>query len=425
MSLTLIAIFLALSVFGVPLAVSLGIAVLGTLILFDFPLSILSQRMFSSMNNFLLVAVPLFILAGGVAERAGVAERIFNAASAVVGRWRGGLGHVNILGSQLFGAISGSSVADVTSLGQLQIAAMTARGYPRPYAAGLTLITAIFSSIMPPSILMIIAATTAGQSVGAALAGGIGPALVIGASFMLANYLISARYGYGKTDRVPFRQALITIIRAIPALGAPVIILGGIFGGFVTPTEAAGLAVIYLGLVGALLFRQLRWREVPTILIRTGIMTGTVLFVAMTAAAATFIFAVDGLPARVGSLLLTISTDPLVILLLIGAVLLIVGMFMDIIAAIFILIPVLMPTVIGVGIDPIHFVVFFVFALSIGLTTPPVGVCLFAASLVAQLRIETVAKATLPFYATAILMLIIIAMFPAIVLWPAQLLVGR
>jgi len=145
----------------------------------------------------------------------------------------------------------------------------------------------------------------------------------------------------------------------------------------------------------------------------------------MTAAAATFIFAVDGLPARVGSLLLTISTDPLVILLLIGAVLLIVGMFMDIIAAIFILIPVLMPTVIGVGIDPIHFVVFFVYALSIGLTTPPVGVCLFAASLVAQLRIETVAKATLPFYATAILMLIIVAMFPAIVLWPAQLLVGR
>lgn len=425
MSLTLIAIFLALSVFGVPLAVSLGIAVLGTLILFDFPLSILSQRMFSSMNNFLLVAVPLFILAGGVAERAGIAERIFDAASAVVGRWRGGLGHVNVLGSQLFGAVSGSSVADVTSLGQLQIAAMTARGYPRPYAAALTLITAIFSSIMPPSILMIIAASTAGQSVGAALAGGIGPALTIGASFMLANYFLSARYGYGKTDHVPFRQALMVIIRAIPALGAPVIILGGIFGGFVTPTEAAGLAVIYLGLVGALLYRRLSWRELPAILIRTGLTTGTVLFVAMTAAAATFIFAVDGLPARVASLLLTISTDPLVILLLIGAVLLIVGMFMDIIAAIFILIPVLMPTVIGVGIDPVHFVVFLVVALSIGLTTPPVGVCLFAAALVARLRIETVAKATLPFYAIASLMLIIIAMFPAIVLWPAQLLVGR
>lgn len=425
MSLTLLAIFFVLSIVGIPLAVSLGIAVLGTLILFDLPLSILPQRMYTSMNSFLLVAVPLFILAGSIMERGGVSERIFNAANSVVGRWRGGLGQVNILASMIFGGISGSSVADVSGLGPLEIKAMTTRGYPRPYAAALTMITSTLASVVPPSILMIIAAATANQSVGAALAGGIGPALILAAAFMSLNYYMAVRYGYGELNLTPFRQALIAMLVAIPALGAPVIILGGIFVGFVTPTEAAGLAVIYTALVGAFLYREFRWKELPNLLIRTGITTGTILFIAMTASVATYIFTIDGLPRKVSNLVLTISSEPMIILLLMGLVFIMVGMFMDIIAAIFILIPVLMPTAVSVGIHPLHFVVFLVTALSVGLSTPPVGVCLFATSLVAKLNIETIARAAIPYYGILIIALIIIALFPALTLWPVELLINR
>jgi tripartite ATP-independent transporter DctM subunit len=376
--------------------------------------------MYTSMNSFLLVAVPLFILAGTVMERGGVSDRIFSAANAVVGRWRGGLGQVNIIASMIFGGISGSSVADVSGLGPLEIKAMTDHNYPRPYAAALTMITATMASVVPPSILMIIAAATAGQSVGASLAGGLGPAIVMGVGFMALNYAICVRRGYGAISSVSLKQAIRMILVAIPALGAPVIILGGIFMGFVTPTEAAGLAVFYTLLVGAFLYREIRWAELPGIIVRTGITTGTILLIAMAAAIATYVFTVDGLPIKVSKAVLSISREPAVILLLLGLVFVIVGMFMDIIAAILILTPVLMPTVTVSGINPIHFVVFLVTALSLGLSTPPVGVCLFATSNISGLSVEVIARSAAPYYMIMIIVLVVLALFPALILLPAM-----
>ncbi|WP_029032313.1 TRAP transporter large permease [Salinarimonas rosea] len=419
MSWTLLGIFFGLSLLGVPLAVSLGLAATATLFLYDLPVSIVSQAMFNAMNSFLLVAVPLFILAGAVMERGGVSDRIFAAANAVVGRWRGGLGQVNIIASMIFGGISGSSVADVSGLGPLEIKAMTDHKYPRPYAAAMTMITATMASVIPPSILMVIAAATAGQSIGASLAGGLGPAVLMGVAFMVLNYWICVRNGYGMLSILSLRQAARLVLVAIPALGAPVIILGGMFTGFVTPTEAAGLAVLYTLAVGAFFYREVKWGELPKMLIRTGITTGTILFIAMSAAAATYIFTIDGLPIRVSRAILSLSDDPTMVLLLMGIIFVVVGMFMDIVAAILILAPVLMPTVAATGIHPIHFVVFLVTALSLGLATPPVGVCLFATANVSGLSVEQIARAAIPFYLIMLGVLVALAAFPSITLLPA------
>ncbi len=421
MSWVLIGIFLALSLMGIPLAVSLGLAAVIVLYLYGFDLSIVPQIMTTSMNSFILVAVPLFILAGNLMERGGMSERIFNFATSIVGRWRGGLGHVNVVASMIFGGISGSSVADVASLGPLEIKAMTERKYPKPYSAALMLVTSTLASVIPPSILLIVAAVTAQESVAAALAGGLGPGLLLAALFILINYIITVRRNYGEVVAIGLRQGIRMFLVAIPALVTPVVILYGIFGGFITPTEAAAVGVVYTIFVSALFYRVLRWRNVPVILIQTAKTTGTILFIAMSASIATYVFTVDGLPGQVSEGLLAISNNQVVALALMGLILIVLGMFMDIIAAIFLLVPVLTPAAVAVGLDPIHFLVFMVMALSVGLTTPPVGVCLFAASYVSGLSIERIARAAVPFYVVLLVFLVLIALVPAIVLWPVSL----
>lgn len=422
MSYTLIAIFAVLAILGIPLATSLGIAVIATLVIFDLPLSLVPQAMYTSMNSFVLVAVPLFILAGNVMSGGGIADRIFAAADCVVGRWRGGLGHVNVIASTIFGGMSGSSVADVGSLGVIEIKAMTDYKYPRPYAAALTMVTSVLSSVVPPSIIMIIAAATAGVSVGEALAGGIGPAILFVAGFMITNYVLAVRNGYGTVSRQSARQTGRSLLMAVPALGAPVIILTSIFSGIVTPTEGAGLAVVYSLLVGLVVYREMGGRDIPQMLIRSGVTTGTVLFIAMVASVAAYIFTIDGLPVQMSDAILGITDNPLLVMLILGALLILIGTVMDVVAAILILVPVLMPTVVLVGIDPLHFVVFTVACLSMGLVTPPVGVALFATSYVSGLSIERIALASRWFYLAMVVTLVVLAVVPQVSLWPAELL---
>ncbi|OSM42337.1 TRAP transporter large permease [Nesterenkonia sp. PF2B19] len=422
MSLTLLAIFVVLFLLGVPLAVALGVSVVGTMLIYDIPLDLLAQTMLSSMNSFLLVAVPLFVLAGNVMAGGGISDRIFSGAQVFFGRFRGGLGHVNIAASAVFGGISGSSVADVVSLGKIEIKAMTDHKYPRPYAAALTMATSTLSSVMPPSILIIIAASTAGISVGAALAGGLGPAAVLIIVLMVVNFIIAARNGYGQVQRTTFKKGARTVVAAVPALGGPIVILVGMFGGAFTPTEAAAIAVFYSLLVGAFVYRDMKWREMPKMVIDAGLTSGTILFIAMTANVATYIFTIDGLPARVSNWLLSITSQPTLVMLLVGVILVLIGAVMDIVAAILLTVPVLMPAAMSAGVDPIHFVVFLVAALSIGLVTPPVGVALFATSYVSKLPMEVIVKAAVPHYAVMAVAIVVLAVFPALITWPAQLL---
>jgi tripartite ATP-independent transporter DctM subunit len=319
---------------------------------------------------------------------------------------------VNIIASFIFGGISGSSVADVGSLGPLEIKAMTDEGYDKGYSAALTMVTSTLSSVVPPSILMIVAAVAAGQSVGACLAGGFGPAIALSAIFMIENYFIARRKGYGKIVKRGFKEIVRTVVDSIPALVSPVIILVGMFSGIVTPTEAAALAVIYTLFVSTFVYKKMPWKEFPRMVISSGVTAGTILLVAMTASVATYVFAVDQLPLKVSTFMLSISQNPNLIMVLMGLIFIIVGMFLDITAAILLLTPVLMPTAVQVGVDPLHFVVFMVTALSIGLSTPPVGVCLFATSLVAKISIEQIVKASWQFYLTLFIFICVFAMTP-------------
>jgi tripartite ATP-independent transporter DctM subunit len=418
MSVTLIVIFAVLAVLDVPLSVALGLASAATIWWFDFPLTMVTQSMATSINSFLLIAVPLFILAGQIMERGGLSERIFDAAEALVGRLPGGVGHVNIASSFIFGGISGSSVADIASLGPITIRSMTSRGYPKPYAAALTLITSTLATLVPPSILIIVAAASSGQSVGAALAGGLGPGILLALALAGYNTFIARKNGYGQITTFSLGRSLRALVRAAPAIGAPIIILTGMFSGIVTPTEAAGLAVLYTLLVAGLVYRQIGWKDVVVLTIRSGQLAGSVLLILMVANIATFVFTVDMLPQKASGFLAIFAGSGFGTLMLMGVIFIIVGMMMDIVAAALMLIPVLMPAAISAGVHPMHFLIYMVTCLAVGLATPPVGTCLFATAYVSKVPTQTLIKAAVPFYIVNMVVIVLVAAFPQIVMYP-------
>jgi tripartite ATP-independent transporter DctM subunit len=419
MSLTLLFLFMAIMAVGAPLAIALGLASVGSLVIFtDIPVSLIIQSMYSSMNSFIMVAVPLFILTGILMDEGGVAEKIFNFANALVGWSHGGLGNVTVVSSVIFAGMSGSSVADVASVGRISISAMTKNGYPLGYASALAVITSILATIIPPSILMVIAASVANISIGQALFAGVIPGVIVAGAFMLYNYYYCRKNHIG--TKVPF--SLINLGRqfvlAIPALMVPVILLGGMLSGWFTPTEAAAVAVLYTLFVAMFVYRSIKFRQLPKIFFHTCKLTGTILFIAVTAKPAGWIFEFDGLPAQVASTIGGLTQSPLVIMLILYAFLLLVGMFMDATAAIYILVPILLPTVIAVHIDPVFFVVFLVITLALGLVTPPVGVCLYATASVTGLSLETLTKHTLPWLILTGVALLLFIFFPGIVTVP-------
>ncbi|WP_085522685.1 TRAP transporter large permease [Tuberibacillus sp. Marseille-P3662] len=419
MSIFLIMLFFVLMFFGIPIAVSLGIASVFTIVLFtDVPISLIIQSMYSSMNSFIMVAVPLFILAGMLMDEGGIAERIFDFAKNVVGWITGGLGHVNILANLIFAGMAGSSVAEVASIGKLSINAMTRNHYPLRYATGITLAASMLATIIPPSILMVIAASVAGVSVGKALIGGLIPGLIVAIAFMIFNYFYSKKHQYGKHIPFDFKQLISSFVKALPALLAPVVLLGGILSGYFTPTEAAAIAVLYTLVVSLFIYKIMSFKQLPDVFFRTAKLSGTILFIAVTAKPASWIFEYDGLPIRIATFISDVSNNPFVIMAMLFVFLIVVGMFMDATAAIFILVPILMPTINAVGIDPIFFVIYMVILLSFGLITPPIGVCLYAAGNITGLSIETITKSTLPWILLTFVILFTFIVFPSLITVP-------
>lgn len=423
MSIALLLLFLGLSALGVPLAVALGLASVAVIMMFtSTPIDLLSQSMFSAMNSFLLVAVPLFILVGHFMERGRVAERIFDFAEAMVGWMPGGLGHVNVVSSVIFGGISGSSVADIASVGAIEIKAMERHGFPKSYAVGMTLVTSTLSSIIPPSILVVIAGSIANVSIGTLLVAGLIPGLFIAFVFMVFNHFYAVHYGYNPPTPFNLRLVVTTGLRAILPMLTPVILLGGIVNGFFTPTEAAAIAVLYTMFLSVIVYRSIPPAEIWNILVETARASGTILFIAATAKLAAWVFAFDGLPVQVADFLASISTGPTMALFLIFLFLIVVGMFMDAIAAMFILIPVLLPPALKMGIDPMHFLIVTVITLTLGLVTPPVGVCLFAVAQVAKMRIEDVIRGSMIPVGILTAAILALVLFPALTVGPIRLL---
>lgn len=422
MSLGIMLLFMILMFLGVPIAVSLGAAsVLCMAAMTQMPLSMATQSMLTAMNSFIMVAVPLFILCGSLMDEGGIADRIYDLAEASVGWIYGGLGHVSVVVNMLFAGMSGSSVAAIASIGKMSINALEKKGYPKDYATAINLSGSMLASVIPPSILMINAAATGNVSIGQALLAGFIPGLIIGLIFMIYNYLYCKKNGIG--DRIPFESKKLgrAFVRAIPALLTPVILLGGVYTGIYTPTEGAAIAVVYTCFVSIYVFKNLRWRDIPRIMIKNARSTGTILFVAIAAKPASVLFELDGLPSTVARMIAGISSNRVVILMVLYLFLIVVGMFMDATAAIFILVPILLPAVQAVGVSPLFFVVFLVITLSFGLITPPVGVCLYAAENVTGLPLEKIIKASVPWILLIAISLVIFILFPQIIEVPVAL----
>lgn len=401
---------------GVPIAFCLGISSLSALFWVGNPmfLKIVPQMIFQGMSMFSLMAIPFFILAGEIMNKAQITQAIIGFANVLVGHIRGGLAHVNIVSSIFFAGITGAAVADTAALGTILIPGMKKAGYDEDFSAAVTISSSIIGPIIPPSIVMVIYGVTMKVSIAALFASGIIPGLLIGIALMLVAYRISLRKGFGCSKRASFKEILLKLKDGIIGLMIPIIILGGILSGVFTPTEAAAVAVAYGIVTGLFIFKTLKVSDFPVMLKRTAITSSVVLLIIGCAKIMGWVLAYNKMPEMVAATFLSITDNPYLILLLMNVLLLIVGMFMEISAAIVLLAPILAPIAVNMGIHPLHFAIIMLVNLNIGLITPPLGQCIFTVCSITNLKMEQVVKATLPFLAMEIGVLFLITYFPSI-----------
>ncbi len=378
-------------------------------------ITLLYRNVYNGMDSFPLMAIPFFMLAGELMNRGGITIRLVEFSQALMGHLRGGLAHVNVLSSILFAGLSGSAVADTSALGSMLIPAMEKQGYTRKFAAAITAASSVIGPIIPPSGIMIIYAYVMGESVAALFLAGIVPGVMVGVGLMLMIKLMADRYDFPVASRKytwPERRQ--ASLKAFFPLMTPVIILGGILGGIFTPTEAAAVAVGYAFIIGFFVLRTLTWKEVPEVLSNAGMTSAVVLLLVGAAMAFKTVVSLSHAPEQLASLILSLSENPLILLFLINLLLFIVGMFLDAGPAIIILGPILGPIFTSLGVDPIHFAIIMSVNLTVGLATPPMGLVLFVAAAVSRERVETIAKAILPFLAVEIIVIFLITYIPAL-----------
>ncbi|MFS0749380.1 TRAP transporter large permease [Oceanobacillus sp. 1P07AA] len=417
MALLLFGLFLILIAFGVPIAFSLVLSSLAYLLIAGVPLTVIPQTLFAGLDSFVMLAIPAFILAGNLMNAGGITNRIIDFANAVVGHIRGGLGLTNVASSLGFAGISGTALSDTASIGSVMIPAMKKQGYGAGFSAAVTSISSTVGPMLPPSLPMIIIGTLASISIGDLFLAGAIPGVLLALGFLLVTYIISVKRQYPKGERQTIAVVGKTFIGAFWALLMVVIILWGILGGYFTPTEAAVVCVVYAFIVGKFVYKELDLKQVPAILLTTLRSTASILLLVGFANTFGWILVSEGVPLLIADGILSVSENPIFVTLLIILLLLMVGMFMETIAALVILFPVLLPVAESIGMDPIHFGVVMVLSLMIGLSTPPVGVCLFVASTFAKVPITKTVKELLPFFGIAILVLVIVAFVPSLSLY--------
>ena len=403
---------------GLPVAIALA-GSSGVYILVNGapPAMVVAHRMINGVDSFPLLAVPFFILAGNLMNTAGITERIFNFALACVGWMRGGLGHVNIGASVIFAGMSGAAVADAGGLGAIEIKAMRDAGYDVDFSVGITAASSTIGPIIPPSLPMVIYGVVAGASIGQLFAAGFIPGLLMAVALMLMVAWFARRRGFPRDQ--PFRLMTLwtTFRRAFLSLLTPGLIVGGILSGAFTPTEAAVAACAWALILGLVVYRTLTLRRFLRVSFDSIETTAVVLFVVGAASIFAWILTSNRVPEHFAGALLAVSDRPWVILLLINAILLIVGCFMETIAAITILVPVLLPVATHLGIDPVHFGVMMVLNLMLGLLTPPVGMVLYVLARVAKIPFERCVVATAPFLIPLVAVLLLVTFVPALTLW--------
>ena len=371
------------------------------------------QRSVAGVNTFPLLAVPLFMLLGNVANASGVADRIYDAATAIIGHVRGSLGYVNVVTSFMFAWMSGAAIADTSAMGRVQVPAMVKRGYPKGFSLGITAGSSLVSPILPPSIPAVIYAVTAGVSVGGLFLAGIGPAIVLVLVLSAAVWFSMRKRDDLKLDRAPVKTQVVQSLKALPGLGTAVIILGGILGGVFTPTEAAGIAVAYM-LFLTFVYRRLTRENLSRIFRDTTVTAGSILLIVTAASLFGWVLARERVPQLAAEFFLGVTDNPLVFLILLNVLLLIIGAVLEPTAAILIIVPVLTPVAMAFGLDPLHVGMIIIFNLLLGLVTPPVGLVIFVLSSVTDVPVKDVIRGILPIYVPLLLTLLLLTFVPAI-----------
>lgn len=398
----------------VSVAVSIGLSAIVGIHVANAPMLISVKEMFNSINKFPLAAIPFFILAGNIMEIGGISRRLVEFAKSIVGGVQGGLPMTCVLTCMIFAAVSGSSVATTFAVGAILIPALIAHGYPKPWATALQATAAELGVVIPPSIPMILLGVSAEISIGELFVAGVGPGLLIGGSLMLFVWMYAKYNGWGRNDGVGRLSFVKATWQASWALLMPVIVLGGIYGGVFTPTEAAAVAVLYSFIVGTVIYREIGFKDIYKILRRSVISSAVIMFIIANAGLFAFLITRAGVPAAIGIWLEQVLPSPVYFLLGVNLALFIIGMFIETSAAIIVLAPILIPVAVLFGVDPIHFGMLMVVNLALGMITPPFGVNLFAACTVAKISLDRIVKDLIPFIGVILFCLLLITYIPEI-----------
>ncbi|MEK4079299.1 TRAP transporter large permease [Solibacillus sp. FSL W7-1472] len=419
----LLAVFVVLLLLRVPVALCLAVSSFVTTIYLGIDLAAIVQRMVSGLNSFSLIAIPFFILAGEIMNEGGISRRLINLANVIVGKVRGGLAMVNVLSSTFFGGISGSAVADVSSIGSVLIPMMKKQKYDAEYSVAVTISSAAQGVLIPPSHNMIIYSTAAGGvSVGALFMGGIVPGIALGLILMIFAYTIAVKRNYPKGEPIKREEVPKIVREGLLGLFTAVIIIGGILSGVFTATESAAIGALYAFIISFFVYKDVPLSAMGNILKRTVKTLSMVLFLIAASSAFGWLLAFLKVPAMVTETLLAVSPNDFVTLLIINIILLVLGMFMDMAPLILIATPILLPVALEAGMDPVQFGVVLILNLAIGLVTPPVGTCLFVGCAIGKVPIEKATKGMLPFYGAMIVILLLITFVPDITLKLPELL---
>ena len=417
----LVLVFLALLILGVPIAYSIGMAGIATMLVsMDFlpAMTTFSQRMANGLDSFTLLAIPFFVLAGQLMNKGGIAIRLIDLAKALVARFPGGLAFVNVISNLLFGAISGSAVASASAIGSTLHPKMVEEGYDKNFSAAVNISSATTGLIIPPSnVLIVYSLASGGVSIAALFVAGYLPGLLMGLLLMLVGAAWVYKENCPKAEKVSLKDGVGMFFRALPGLLLVIIVIGGIIAGWFTATEASAVAVLY-AFVLSLYYREIKLSEFKNIVLESVKTTSVVLFLVAASLALSWVMAYENLPQEISHSILSISSNEIVILLLINLVILFVGTFMDVTPAVLIFTPIFLPIVTEqLGMDPIHFGIVLIMNLCVGLTTPPVGSVLFVGCSVADIKIEDVIKPLIPFYTAMILCLLLVTYLPELSLW--------
>lgn len=421
----LIVSFLVLLLLGVPVAYSIGVSAILTLLTTVEPIAAfttIAQRMTTGLDSFALLAIPMFVLAGQIMNKGGIAFRLIEFAKIIVGRLPGGLLYVNVLANMLFGSISGSAIASASAIGGFMGPMMKKEGYKEELSASVNITSSVTGLLIPPSnVLIVYSLASGGVSIGALFMAGYVPGILLGIALMSVGAYYAKKNNYPVLEAVSLKQAMKITFDALPSLSLLVIIIGGIVSGIFTATEASAIAVVY-ALILTIFYKEMKLSNLPEVLLDSVRTTSIVVLLVGASMGMSWVMSYANIPQTVSSMLLSISSNPIIILLLINFILLFVGTFMDITPAVLIFTPIFLPVVTALGVDPVHFGIILILNLSIGLVTPPVGTVLFVGASIAKVRIEDIFRSMIPLYIAMIVVLLIVTFSEEVVMFIPRLL---